>query len=91
MIMFKRIRLFRDNVPTVCLQQLPLVAATFEDDFIRGVKPLLFAVNASLAEAAMLAKPVLARKDIMKLQKIFFAPETVTPEEAIQVHGFKIN
>ena len=37
----------------------------------------------------MLAKPELARKDIMKLQKLFFAPETVSPEGAVQVKGLK--
>jgi len=75
----------RDNVPTVCLHQVPLEAEMLDEDFFKGVKPLLFAVDPSIGEAALLAKPILARKDIMRLQRLFFAPETVSPKEAIQV------
>ena len=69
---------------------MSLATILFEDDYIRGVMPVLFAEDAASAEAAMLAHPELARRDIMKLQKLFMAPESVTPSEGLQVLTKKI-
>ena len=76
----------RDNIPTVELQTLSLESILFEDEFIRGILPVLFAENADTAEAAMLANPGLARKDVMKLQRLFIAPESIPVAAAIQVN-----
>jgi hypothetical protein len=67
------------------VQILPLEAILFEDDFIRGIVPVLFADNPEVAEATLLAAPHLTRKDVMKLQKLFFAPEAIPASAAIQV------
>ena len=57
----------------------------FEDDYIGGIIPVLFAEDAAAASVALLANPSLARKDVQKLQKLFFAPESIIPDEAVQV------
>ena len=67
------------------MQTLPLEALLFDDDYIRGIIPVLYAEDAVTASAALLANPNLARKDVQKIQKLFFAPESVIPEVAIQV------
>ncbi len=64
---------------------MTLEAVLFEDDYIKGIMPVLFAENPEAALAAMTANPDLARKDVCKLQKLFFAPESLSPAEAIQV------
>ena len=53
---------------------------------------MVFAEDVHSAEAALLSNQYLAKKDIMKLQKLFFAPETVSSESSIQVRSriFKI-
>ena len=68
------------------LQTLPLEALLFDDDYIRGIIPVLYAEDPVTATAALLANPNVARKDVQKLQKLFFAPESVIPEEAVQVY-----
>ena len=75
----------RDNIPTVRLQDVPLAADLFEDDVIHGVKPILFAEDPAAATEAMLANLELAQRDVVKLQKILFAPESISPAAAVQV------
>jgi hypothetical protein len=77
--------LFRDNIPTVPVQLLPLDVWLFEDDGMRGVVPILFADDPSAAELAMAANPDLARRDVCRLQKLFLVPESIDPISAIQV------
>ncbi len=75
----------RDNIPIVSLQELPLEAELFDDGILHGIKPTLFADDPEAAGQALLANQDLARRDICKLQKLLFAPETVPPELAQQV------
>jgi hypothetical protein len=77
--------MYRDNVPAVCLQQFPLTADLYEDDFVTGVRPILFAENPADAEAVVMINQDVARRDIMKLQKAFFAPENLSSVEAVKV------
>ena len=75
----------RDNIPTVRLQQFDLDAEFLDDDDMRGIKPSLYADSPGDAEAALLANPDQARRDVMRLQRIFFAPESISGIAAIQV------
>jgi len=75
----------RDNIPTVPIQTLPLDADLFEEDYLKGMVPILFAENQEAAGLAMAVCPVLARKDVNKLQKLLIAPESLSPEAALQV------
>jgi hypothetical protein len=68
-----------------------LEADLFEDEYLRGMIPILFADNAESASTAMAANPVTARKDINKLQKLLIAPESTTPETALQVKAVFTN
>ena len=78
-------KLFRDNIPTVCMHQTRLETTLFEDEMIVGMMPLLFAINPTIADTAMKVKPDLVRRDLIKLQKLIFAPENVAPAEALKV------
>jgi hypothetical protein len=57
----------------------------FEDDFARGIIPHLFAEVPMDAEASLLSHLEQSRRDVMKLQRIFLAPENVAAVSAIQV------
>ena len=51
----------------------------------KGIGPYSFAEAPAEAEEAMMAHPEGARRDLMKLQKDFFAPENVTAAAALQM------
>jgi hypothetical protein len=75
----------RDNIPTVSLQNLQLEATFFEDGPVTGIKPVLFADDPVAATEAMLANMELAQRDVIKLQKVLFSPESIPPENGPQV------
>jgi hypothetical protein len=77
--------LFRDNIPTVTLGSWPLEADYIEDDILSGVKPILFADDPKVSEAAILADPATALKDLDRLNRSFFIPETIELEAAYAV------
>ena len=75
----------RDNIPTVRLQQFDLDTEFLDDDLMRGIVPTLYADSPEEAEATFLAQPDQARRDVMRLQRVFFAPENILAVAAIQV------
>jgi hypothetical protein len=46
--------LCRDNIPTITLGEWPLEAEYIEDDVLSGIKPILFADDPKVSEAAIL-------------------------------------
>jgi hypothetical protein len=55
--MFLYSLLFRDNVPTIVLNQWEITADYLEDDLLDGVMPVLFADDVKAAEAAISEAP----------------------------------
>jgi hypothetical protein len=77
--------LFRDNVPTIVLNQWEITADYLEDDLLDGVMPVLFADDVKAAEAAISEAPLTAKRDLERLAKMYFIPETLdlTQAEAV--------
>ena len=77
--------LFRDNVPTIVLNQWEITADYLEDDLLDGVMPVLFADDVKAAEAAISEAPLTAKRDLERLAKMYFVPETLdlTQAEAV--------
>ena len=62
-----------------------LEAQYLDDEYLSGTMPVLYADDPDTAEAAMALNPVQLKKDIEKLQKVFFLPESLDKEEALGV------
>jgi hypothetical protein len=62
---------FRDNIPAIILAEWELSAEYFDEDFMSGVMPVLFARDPRAAEAGIKANPETAMKDLDKLNRIF--------------------
>ena len=77
--------LSRDNTPTVVLGEWELQAEYFEDDFLSGVSPVLFANDPQASEAAIRANPEIAKKDLDRLNRCFFVPESVELDAALKI------
>jgi hypothetical protein len=69
----------------VVLQEWELSADYFEDDFLSGITPVLFAKDPKAAEAGVRDNPELAKKDLDKLNRCFFIPESIELEDALKV------
>jgi hypothetical protein len=77
--------LSRDNTPTVVLGEWELQAEYFEDDFLSGVSPVLFANDPQASEAAIRANPEIAKKDLVRLNCCFSVPESVELDAALKI------
>ncbi len=75
----------RDNTPTVVLAEWELKADYFEDDFLSGVSPVLFANDPKAAEDAIRANQETAKKDLDRLNRCFFVPECIELEAALKL------
>ena len=67
------------------LGEWELHADYFEDDFLSGVSPVLFANDPQASEAAIKANPEIAKKDLDRLNRCFFVPESVELEAALKI------
>jgi hypothetical protein len=77
--------LFRDNVPVIVLCQWNLEADYLEDEYLSGLLPVLFANDAESAEKGLQDNPDSTMRDLSRLNRVFFSPETVSIEAAIAV------
>jgi hypothetical protein len=68
----------------VVLGEWELQADYFEDDFLSGVSPVLFANDPQASEAAIRANPEIAKKDLDRLNRCFFVPESVELDAALK-------
>jgi hypothetical protein len=75
---------FRDNIPAIILAEWELSAEYFDKDFMSGVMPVLYARDPRAAEAGIKANPETAMKDLDKLNRIFFIPESVELSAALK-------
>jgi hypothetical protein len=57
----------------VVLGEWELHADYFEDDFLSGVSPVLFANDPQASEAAIKANPEIAKKDLDRLNRCWSA------------------
>jgi hypothetical protein len=69
----------------VVLGEWELHADYFEDDFLSGVSPILFANDPQASEAAIRANPEIAKKDLDRLNRCFFVPESVELDAALKI------
>jgi hypothetical protein len=76
---------FRDNIPAIILAEWELSAEYFDEDFMSGVMPVLFARDPRAEEAGIKANPETAMKDLDKLNRIFFIPESVELSAALKI------
>ena len=67
------------------LGEWELHADYFEDDFLSGVSPVLFANDPQASEAAIKANPEIAKKDLDRLNRCFFVPESVELDAALKI------
>jgi hypothetical protein len=72
----------RDNIPAVVLNQWETTADYLDDDLLDGVMPVLFADDVRAAEAAILEAPLTAKRDLERLAKVYFVPETLDLNQA---------
>jgi hypothetical protein len=75
----------RDNVPVIVLCQWSLEADYLDEDYLSGLIPVLFANDAVSAEKGLRENTASTVKDIDRLNRIFFAPETVDLEAALAI------
>jgi hypothetical protein len=59
------------------LGEWDLSAEYFDEDFLSGIMPVLFARDPKAAESGIRSNPETAMKDLDKLNRIFFIPESV--------------
>jgi hypothetical protein len=76
---------FRDIIPAIILAEWELSTKYFDEDFMSGVMPVLFARDPRAAEAGIKANPETAMKDLDKLNRIFFIPESVELSAALKI------
>jgi len=72
-------------VPCVLLSQWELEADYFAQDFMSGIIPVLFAEDPKAAELAILADEYTAMKDLDRINRSFFIPESIDLEAAFKV------
>jgi hypothetical protein len=72
-------------MPCVLLSQWELEADYFAQDFMSGVIPVLFAEDPKEAQLAILADEYTAMKDLDRINRSFFIPETIDLEAAFKV------
>jgi len=77
--------LYRDNVPSVLLGEWEVEADYLDDDFSSGLLPVLFAEDPDASNSGLLSDPDNTRKDLERLNRVFFIPETVSLEEAFRI------
>ncbi len=77
--------LCRDNTPSILLCEWEVESDYLEDDRITGVMPVLFANDPKAAEEGMMDNIATARKDLDKINRAFFVPESLDIEEAAKV------
>ncbi len=72
-------------MPTIVLNQWEITTDYLEDDLLDGVMPVLFADDVKAAEAAISEAPLTAKRDLERLAKMYFVPETLdlTQAEAV--------
>ncbi len=77
--------LFRDNIPAILLAEWDLSTEYFDEDFLSGIMPVLFARDPKAAESGIRNNPETAMKDLDKLNRIFFIPESVELPAALKI------
>jgi hypothetical protein len=75
----------RDNTPSVVLAEWELKADYFEEDFLYGISPVLFATDPKASEDGIRANTETAKKDLDRLNRIFFVPESVELNAALKI------
>jgi hypothetical protein len=75
----------RDNVPVIVPCQLSLDADYLDEDYLSGLVPVLFANDAASAKKGLRENTASTMKDIDRLNRIFFASETVDLEAALAI------
>jgi hypothetical protein len=63
----------------------PLSAEYLDEEVLSGLLPTLYSEEPAASEAALLADPVRAQKDVEALNRVFFIPEVVQLEEALKI------
>jgi hypothetical protein len=69
-------------VPTLILNSWDVAADLLDDDFLDGIMPVLFAEDTGRAEEGLAANLDTTRKDLERLAKVYFVPETLNLEQA---------
>jgi hypothetical protein len=72
----------RDNVPSLVLNSWDISADLLDDEFLDGVMPVLFAEDPKMAEEGLMQNIDAMRKDLERLAKVYFVPETLNLEQA---------
>jgi len=63
----------------------PLSAEYLDEEFLSGLMPTLYSEEPASSEAALLADPIRAQKDVEALNRVFFIPEVVQLEDALKI------
>jgi hypothetical protein len=77
--------LSRDNTPSVVLAEWELKADYFEEDFLYGISPVLFATDPKASEEGIRANTETVKKDLDRLNRIFFVPESIELNDALKI------
>jgi hypothetical protein len=82
---FKEYSFHRDNVPVIVLCQWNIEADYLDEDYMSGLMPVLFASDAESAEHGLRENVTSTMKDLDRLNRIFFSPETVDLDAAFAI------
>jgi len=69
----------------VVLAEWELKAEYFEEDFLYGISPVLFATDPKASEEGIRANTETVKKDLDRLNRIFFVPESVELNAALKI------
>ncbi len=67
------------------LAEWELKADYFEEDFLSGISPVLFAVDPKASEDGIRANTDTGKKDLDRLNRCFFVPESVKLDAALKI------
>jgi hypothetical protein len=79
--------MFSDSVVTVLLAEWDLTCNYFDGDWLNGPVPRLFALDPSVAKAAIDADPGKAFKDIQRIHARMSISEHVSHKDALDFIG----
>ena len=74
-----------DNIPTFTIKSWCLETTLFDGELIAGPFPTFFSEDESASLAAFKANPLKGHWDLMKILRLFFMPESVSAETALEI------
>jgi hypothetical protein len=82
---FKKVHIFRDNVPTISLATWELLCSLFDGSTLAGPEPVLFSEDAEASREGLNENLIRAHKELQRVMITLFMPESLDLEAAISL------